>query len=161
LSAKLHENFDISKKNQNSVSANIKSPFFFIIFARFLRRNGKLMNQTKKLVDTIVKGLQEKKGHYIVTVDLREMSGAICQYMVVCEGNNPHQVAALSDSVWDTVYKDMSEKPLLVEGIRNAQWIGMDYGTVLVHIFLPGTRTFYRIENLWEDAVITRIDDNY
>jgi ribosome-associated protein len=127
----------------------------------FLIRRQILMNQTKKLVDAIVKGLQEKKGHGIVTVDLSEITGAICQYMIVCEGNNPHQVAALSDSVWDTVYKDLSEKPLLVEGIRNAQWIGMDYGTVLVHIFHPEARAFYRIESLWEDAVITRIDDIY
>jgi ribosome-associated protein len=119
------------------------------------------MNQTKKLVDTIVKGLQEKKGHDIVTVNLIGISGAICQYMIICEGNNPHQVVALSDSVWDTVYADLSEKPLSVEGIRNAQWIGMDYGTVIVHIFLPGMRTFYRIESLWEDAVTTRIEDIY
>lgn len=126
----------------------------------FLRKQV-VMKQTKKLVDTIVKGLQEKKGHHIVTVDLSETAGAICQYMVVCEGNNYHQVAALSGSVWDMVYEDLSEKPLLVEGIRNAQWIGMDYGTVLVHIFLPEIRAFYRIENLWEDATITRIDDNY
>ncbi|MDR2384977.1 MAG: ribosome silencing factor [Tannerella sp.] len=119
------------------------------------------MNQTKKLVDTIVKGLQEKKGHCIITVNLSEIAGTICKYMIVCEGNNPHQVSALSDSVWDTVYEDLSEKPLLVEGIRNAQWIGMDYGTVLVHIFLPDMRAFYRIENLWEDAIITRIDDIY
>jgi ribosome-associated protein len=119
------------------------------------------MNQTKQLVDTIIKGLQEKKGHHIVTVDLREITGAICQYMVVCEGNTPNQVSALSDSVWDMVYKDLSEKPLLVEGIRNAQWIGMDYGTVLVHIFIPEIRAFYRLENLWEDTMITKIEDIY
>ncbi|MDR3266017.1 MAG: ribosome silencing factor [Tannerella sp.] len=119
------------------------------------------MDQAKRLVDTIVKGLQEKKGHHIVTVDLSETTGAICLYMVVCEGNNPHQVAALADSVWDTVYEDLSEKPLSVEGVRNAQWIGMDYGTVLVHIFLPEMRAYYKIENLWEDAMMTRIEDIY
>jgi ribosome-associated protein len=81
--------------------------------------------------------------------------------MVICEGNNPNQVSALCDSVWDTVYKDLSEKPLLVEGVRHAQWIGMDYGTVIVHIFLPEMRSFYKIESLWEDSAITRIDDMY
>jgi ribosome-associated protein len=119
------------------------------------------MNQTKILVDTIIKGLQEKKGHNIVSVDLSGISGAICQYMVICEGNNQHQVSALSDSVWDVVLKDIREKPLLVEGIRNAQWIGMDYGTVIVHIFMPELRSFYKIESLWEDSVITRIDELY
>ena len=109
------------------------------------------MNQTNLLVKTIVKGLQEKKGQRIVTVDLSEIPGAICQYMVICEGKNPNQVSSLSDSVWDTVLKDLREKPSSVHGLRNALWVGMDYGTVLVHIFLPETRSFYRLENLWED----------
>jgi ribosome-associated protein len=117
------------------------------------------MNQTNLLVETIVKGLQEKKGRSIVTVDLREISGTICQYMVICEGKSPNQVSSLSDSVWDMVLKDLKEKPSSVHGLRNSQWVGMDYGTVLVHIFLPETRSFYRLENLWEDSIIVRISD--
>ena len=117
------------------------------------------MNQTKLLLDTIVEGLQEKKGRNIVTIDFREMSGAICQYMVICEGNNPNQISALSDSVWDFVSKKMKEKPISVEGLRNAQWVGMDYGTIIVHIFMPEIRAFYRLENLWEDSKIEIIPD--
>jgi ribosome-associated protein len=117
------------------------------------------MNQTIVLVETIVKGLQEKKGSNIVTVDLREIPGAICWYMIVCEGRNPNQVSSLSDSVWDTVHRELKEKPSSIHGLRNAQWVGMDYGTVIVHIFLPETRSFYRLESLWEDSVITKIPD--
>ncbi|MDR1523874.1 MAG: ribosome silencing factor [Tannerella sp.] len=117
------------------------------------------MNQTSLLVETIVKGLQEKKGRSIVTVDLREIPGTICQYMVICEGKNPNQVSSLSDSVWDTVLKGLMEKPSSIHGLRNSQWVGMDYGTVLVHIFLPETRSFYRLENLWEDSIIVKIPD--
>lgn len=117
------------------------------------------MNQTELLLETIVKGLQEKKGHGIVTVDLREMAGAICQYMVICEGNNPNQLSSLSDSVWDMVNKELKEKPISIDGLRNSQWIGMDYGTIIVHIFLPEMRAFYRLENLWEDTIITKIPD--
>ena len=117
------------------------------------------MNQTEILLDTIVKGLQEKKGRGIVTVDLRELSGAICQYMVICEGKNPNQVSALSDSVWDMVLKGVSEKPISVEGVRDSQWIGMDYGTIIVHVFMPEIRAFYRLENLWEDSKITKFTD--
>ena len=119
------------------------------------------MNQTTLLLDTIVKGLQEKKGRNIVTVDLREMPGAICQFMVICEGNNPNQISALSDSVWDMVNKEVKEKPISIEGLRNAQWVGMDYGTIIVHIFMPEMRSFYRLENLWEDSKIVRIPDIY
>ena len=117
------------------------------------------MNQTELLLNTIVKGLQEKKGRGIVTVDLREIPGAICQYMVICEGRNPNQVSSLSDSVWEMVNREMKEKPVTVDGLRNSQWIGMDYGTIIVHIFLPEMRSFYKLESLWEDSKIKRIPD--
>ena len=117
------------------------------------------MNQTHFLLDAIVKGLQEKKGRNIATIDFRETSGAICQYMVICEGKNPNQLSALSDSVWDMVNKEIKEKPISVEGLRNAQWVGMDYGTIIVHIFLPEIRSFYRLESLWEDSKIIKIPD--
>ncbi len=115
------------------------------------------MDQTKELVQTIVEGLQEKKGKNIVTIDLTRISGAICEYMVVCEGNTPTQVAALSDSVWDFARRDAGEKPLSVDGAQRAEWIGMDYGTVLVHIFLPAQREFYSLETLWSDAKVTEV----
>lgn len=115
------------------------------------------MNQTEELVKTIVEGLQEKKGKNIVTVDLSNLSGAICQYMVICEGNTPTQVSALSDSVWDFARKNAGEKPLSIDGVQAARWIGMDYGTVLVHIFMPEQRKFYNLENLWADSKVTEI----
>ena len=117
------------------------------------------MNQTELLLNTIVKGLQEKKGRGIVTVDLREIPGAICQYMVICEGRNPNQVSSLSDSVWEMVNREVKEKPVTVDGLRNSQWIGMDYGTIIVHIFLPEMRSFYKLESLWEDSKIKKISD--
>ena len=114
------------------------------------------MDQTEVLVKTIVEGLQEKKGKNIVTVDL---SGSICQYMIICEGSTPTQVSALSDSAWDFAQREAGEKPLSIDGAQRAEWIGMDYGTVLVHIFLPELREFYNLENLWSDAKVTRIAD--
>jgi ribosome-associated protein len=117
------------------------------------------MNETKMLMEAVVKGLQEKKGKKITTVDLTLLSGAICQYMVICEGNSPNQLSALSDSVWDFARKDAGEKPLSIDGNRNSPWIGMDYGTVLVHLFLPEYRSFYNLENLWADSQITEIPD--
>lgn len=115
------------------------------------------MNQTKELVKAIVEGLQEKKGKNIVTVDLSQISGAICQYMVISEGNTPSQIAALSDSVWDFARKNANEKPLSID--EGAQWIGMDYGTVLVHIFTPDQRAFYNLENLWADSKVIQVPD--
>lgn len=124
------------------------------------KKTGKrYMDQTGELVSAIVAGLQEKKGKRIVTVDMSQITGAICRYMVICEGNTPSQVSALSDSVWEFARKEMNDKPLSIEGAQVAQWIGMDYGTVLVHIFVPELRSFYNLDNLWADATITALPD--
>lgn len=117
------------------------------------------MDQTESLVKTLINGLQEKKAKNIIKVDLTHLSGAICQFMIICEGNSPTQVEALSDSVWDFALKQQSEKPLSVDGKRQGEWIGMDYGTVLVHIFLPEKRAFYNLETLWSDSIVTPIPD--
>jgi ribosome-associated protein len=117
------------------------------------------MNETGMLMEAIIKGLHEKKGKKVTTVDLTQLSGTICEYMVICEGNNPNQLSSLSDSVWDMVRKDTGEKPLSIDGNRNSPWIGMDYGTILVHLFLPEYRSFYNLEHLWADSIITVIPD--
>ena len=117
------------------------------------------MNETKMIIEAVVKGLQEKKGKKITVVDMTLLSGAVCQHMIVCEGNSLTQLSSLSDSVWDIVRKEVGEKPLSIDGNRNSPWIGMDYGTILVHIFLPEYRAFYNLENLWADATITEIPD--
>ena len=115
------------------------------------------MNTTKALVKTITEGIQEKKGKNIVVADLTEIEDTICKYFVICEGNTPTQLAAITESVYDYVRKETGEKPFGVDGLRNSQWVALDYSDVLVHIFLPETREFYNLENLWADAKLTEI----
>lgn len=117
------------------------------------------MVQTEVLLNSIVEGLQEKKGKRIVTINLTQISGSICQYMVICEGNTPTQVSALSDSVWDFARRKANDKPLSIDSNQAAQWICMDYGTVVVHVFQPERRAFYNIDNLWADAQVIQIPD--
>jgi ribosome-associated protein len=111
------------------------------------------------LVNTIVEALQEKKGQKIVTLDLTKLEGSICQYFIICQGNTPTQVSALSDSVWDTVSEKLHEKPLGAVGMKEAQWVAMDYGNVMIHIFVPAVREYYNLEHLWADADVTEIPD--
>ena len=115
------------------------------------------MNKTKALVKTITEGIQEKKGKNIVVADLTEIEDTICKYFVICEGNTPTQLAAITESVYDYVRKETGEKPFGVDGLRTSQWVALDYSDVLVHIFLPETREFYNLENLWADAKLTEI----
>ena len=96
------------------------------------------MEQVKKLVETITKGIQEKKGSNITIADL---SGIV------------------TDSVEETARVDAGEKPVHVVGLTHAHWVAMDYTDVMVHIFLPEEREYYNLENLWEDAKLTRIPD--
>jgi ribosome-associated protein len=117
------------------------------------------MEQTTSLVETIVKGIQEKKGAGIVVADLKGIEGTICNYFIICQGGSPTQVEAIAESVSDTVRNDLQEKPTHVVGLENAQWVAMDYTDTLVHIFLPDVREYYDLEHLWDDAKLTRIND--
>ena len=117
------------------------------------------MEDITRLVDVITKGIQEKKGSDIVIADLGRIDGAICRYFVICQGQSPTQVEAITESVGDVVRTEAGEKPVGVVGLPNAQWVAMDYTDVLVHIFLPETRQFYNLENHWKDALIERIPD--
>lgn len=117
------------------------------------------MVKTNELVEAIVRGVQEKKGHGIVVVDLSGIEGTICNNFVICTGNSPQQVEAIADSVEETVRQDTAEKPLRTVGRENALWVAMDYSDVMVHIFVPDTRTYYHLEDLWEDAPMNRVPD--
>ncbi len=115
------------------------------------------MEQTNLLVETITKGIQEKKGQDIIIVDLRGIDSAIANYFIICQGNSPTQVEAITESVGIMVRQDTGEKPVNVAGLDNDQWVALDYVDVLVHIFQPEIRTFYDLENLWQDAKLTKI----
>jgi len=111
----------------------------------------------EQLLDTIVKGIQEKKGQDITIIDLRGIDGAIAQYFVICQGNTPTQVEAITDSIADMAREELREKPTHVVGLELAHWVAMDYTDVMVHIFVPDMRSYYNIENLWQDAKLTEI----
>ena len=117
------------------------------------------MEQTEKLVQTIIKGIEEKKGSDIVVADLNGIEGTICRYFIICQGNSPTQVEAIAESVGDACREELREKPAHVVGLENALWVAMDYGDVLVHVFVPDVRQYYDLEHLWADASITRIDN--
>lgn len=115
------------------------------------------MNEVKILVDHIITACQEKKAKNIVTINLSDFPGAICQYYVICEGNTPTQVTSIADEVVNYSKKTISERPISVDGLKEGRWVGIDYGTVIVHIFIPELRQFYDIEHLWDDAKLDYI----
>ena len=107
-----------------------------------------------KLIETIVGAIEDKKGKNIVSLDLTGFDGAICSKFVVCNADSTTQVADIAAGVEEKVL----EKVWRIEGQQNAFWIAMDYVDVVVHIFQTELRDFYRLEELWADAPMTRYE---
>ena len=111
------------------------------------------------LLSSIIKGIFEKKGQNVLKIDLRKLENRVTDYFVICCVPSGTQVRAICDSVDDTVRKEADEKPLHIEGLDNCFWVLLDYGNVIVHVFLEEYRNFYNLESLWADATIEVMED--
>jgi ribosome-associated protein len=111
------------------------------------------------LLKSVAKGIFEKKGHDVLKIDLRKLENRIADYFVICHGSSITQVDSICDSVEDAVRKVAGEKPIHIEGLENCFWVLLDYGNVVVHIFLEEYRNFYSLESLWADAAIEPMVD--
>lgn len=114
-----------------------------------------------ELLANIIKGIEDVKGNDIDILDLRAIENTVCDYFVICNGNSNTQVNAIANSVQKVVSKELKDKPWHVEGSENAEWILMDYVSIVVHVFQKQIREYYNIESLWGDAVITSIENKY
>lgn len=111
------------------------------------------------LMPLIVEGIQDRKGKNITVVDLSAIESAAASRFIICEGTSSQHVAAIADSIRETLFDKVHIKPYNYDGYANSQWIVIDYDDTLVHVFLPDTRRLYDLEGLWSDAVITDIPD--
>jgi len=111
------------------------------------------------LLNSIIKGIYEKKGKDVLKFDLRKLENRITDYFVICHGSSVTQVDSICDSVEDVVRDETGEKPLHVEGLENCFWVLLDFGNVVVHIFLEQYRIFYSLESLWADATVEIMED--
>jgi len=114
---------------------------------------------TEKLVISIIEGIHKKKGKEVISLNLSKLDNAVCKYFIICHGESNTQVDALADSVEDTVREMTGEKVWHKEGKNTATWILLDYSDVVVHIFQKTYRDFYKLEDLWADAKLTKHED--
>jgi len=112
------------------------------------------------LTEIIIKGILDKKGKQIVSMNLKEVQHAVSDYFIVCHGTSSTQVHAIAESIEDEVREAIGLKPWHREGFQNAEWVLLDYVDVVVHIFQEDARKFYQIENLWADAEVKIIDED-
>lgn len=122
-----------------------------------------MAKKTKResIIDSIIDGIQDRKGERITVADLSGIDDTICRYLVICQGGTPSQTLAIEDSVSGKVREKEGRKPMFVDGKGYAHWIVMDYGDVIVHIFTPEERQYYDLDHLWADAGLEEIPDQY
>lgn len=119
----------------------------------------KKADEADVLLNSIIEGIFEKKGLNILKIDLRKLENRITDYFVICHAPSTTLVSTICDAIDERVRKDTGIKPLHVEGLENSFWVLLDYGNVIVHIFLEEYRNFYNLESLWSDAVIEVLED--
>ena len=113
------------------------------------------LNSNSRIFKFILKAINEKKGENIVSIDLRKIPEAVSDYFVVCEASSTTQVRAIADFVEETIKKELGEIPYRHEGFNALQWVLIDYVNIVVHIMLPQTRKFYKLEEMWSDAALS------
>jgi ribosome-associated protein len=112
------------------------------------------LNSNSRILKFIIKAIQEKKGEKIVSLDLRKIPEAISDYYIICEATITTQVNAIADFVEETVKKETGELPYHHEGYESLHWILIDYINIVVHVMQPDARKFYKLEEMWSDAVL-------
>ena len=113
----------------------------------------------KELHDLIIEAMQDRKGSKITDINLEVLETAPARRFIICEGKSTTQVSAIADNIQDEVREKSGRKPYHTDGYRNSQWIIIDYGDIMAHVFIPEAREQYNLEDLWNDADITRFAD--
>lgn len=111
------------------------------------------LNKNSKILKTIIQAILDKKGENIISLDLRKIPEASADFFIVCEATSTTQIKAIADFVEDQLKKICGEIPYRHEGKQAAQWVLIDYINVVVHVMHPEARNFYKLEEMWSDAV--------
>lgn len=109
------------------------------------------LTKNSKLFKSIIQSIQDKKGHNILSLDLRKIDEAVADFFILCEGNSHVQVKAIADNIVEEIWKQTQEKPFHFEAGNH--WTLIDYVNVVVHVFQAEERRFYNLEGLWGDAL--------
>ena len=118
------------------------------------------LTKSSKIIKTIIAAIQEKKGENIISLDLRKINEAVADFFIICEASNQPQIRAIADNIEDKVKEICGENPYHHEGLKNLQWVLIDYVNVVVHVMLSETRKFYKLEEMWSDAVAHEHEEN-
>ena len=121
------------------------------------------MNKTQEsgpdeLGRKIIECIQEKKGSGIIQINLTNTNNSVCEFFIIAHADSSTQVKAIASHIENHLRKQYKIKSLHSEGYENAQWVLLDYNSIIVHIFQQETRNYYKLEELWADAELEIID---
>lgn len=124
---------------------------------RLSKKNAKKI-ESSTIIDLVVDQMQENKAKNIILLDLSNVTGASFTYFLICHANSTTQVSSIAQAIEARMKDELVLKPWHVEGYQNSEWVLIDYGDVVVHVFLEEVRGYYRLEELWGDGVITKFE---
>lgn len=128
------------------------------LLANRKRASAARLTKNSKIIKTIIAAIQDKKGENIISLDLRKINEAVADFFIICQAGNQPQIRAIAENIERQVKDKCEEDPYHHEGLGALQWVLIDYVNVVVHIMLPDTRKFYKLEEMWSDAGIEEHD---
>ncbi len=123
-----------------------------MLTTRRKRKSSGRLTKNSKVFKAIINAIQEKKGEKIISLDLRKIPEAVADFFIVCEASSSTQVKAIADYVEFHVKQTLNEVAYMHEGQKGSHWVLIDYVNVVVHVMLPETRKFYKLEEMWSDG---------
>ena len=108
-------------------------------------------SRSLELALAAVRVAADNRGQEIVLLDLREVT-PVFDYFVIATGTSRRQLHAISEEIDHVLQQDLGDRRLGIEGYATSNWILLDYGSVVIHLFDQETRAFYDLENLWTQA---------
>jgi ribosome-associated protein len=118
-----------------------------------------IIQKTEILIKTINNAILKKKGENLLNLDMTKLDNAVAKHFIICHGSSSTQVRSIASYVEEMVRENLNEKPWKKEGYNNSEWILLDFVNVVVHIFQPNSREFYKLEKLWADAKTILIEN--
>lgn len=109
----------------------------------------------EKIAALAAEAAEDKKARDVVVLDISDIS-VVCDYFVICSGLSSTQVKAIAENIEEKL-EEKGIKKLRIEGLRDAHWVLLDFGPVVVHVFQEDDRQFYNLEHLWGDAKVVHL----
>lgn len=111
------------------------------------------------LLEVVIESIKNKKGKEIVSIDFKEIENSVCEYFVICHADSTTQVEAIAEEIKTKSKEQAGVSADHIEGMANSHWVLIDYINIVVHVFLSEFRSFYHLEELWADGILTKHDD--